>query len=439
MIKTKRWMIFFMVLILLLSPNMKQVKAETNERTDASITANVTGNLVPNATISIHYMGSGIDTSDIRSIQITSLYDQNVLKKVTCYSTVNASFHDTSSVGMINLVLSSNQDQSIDGNRELAVCQFQIKASGNATITTELSITKKDNSVTTLPSYMEKLAIEDKEASDASLKDITLSKGTLSPTFNANTLSYTVEVDSSVKEVTIKVTKQNPDQSVEEEKTVSLNDGVNTVSIPVIAKDGSKKTYQIKITRKSNKSSDASLQNLYIKGITFNEKFNPKTKTYTATVPYEVEKVYVQAKTSNAKASILVTGATNLTSGKTNVIYVTVTAENGSKETYLIKLTRKTKSDGTTVLPPSNQDKDKNQEEEKDKTQEEKDEEKHEENKVDKPDDNKNSQATIIEGDDDKNPVKQLVLIAGMVTLVGLSGIAVYHYIKKPKENSYDE
>lgn len=429
--KTNRWIVFLLVWISLLSSN---VKAETN---NPGITTKVTGNLLPNETISIHYIGNGIEKTDISNIKITSLYDQNSLKKVTCYSFVNASFHDTSSLGMINLTLSFSQDQTMDGEGELAVCQFKIMTNKPTTVTSELSITKKDNSITTLPSYIEKLTIEDPEASNASLKNITLSKGTLSPTFQANTLSYTATVDSSVKEVTIKVTKGNPDQTVEEEKTVSLKYGVNTISIPVTAKDGSSKTYQIKITRKESIASDTSLQSLYIKGITFNEKFDPKTKTYTATVPYEIEKVYIQAKATNAKASILVTGATNLTSGKTNVIYVTVTAENGTKGTYLIKLTRKAKENGETVLPPSNQQdkEDENDKEEKDPTQNKEEDIKNEEEKVEKPNDN---QATIIEGDDEKSPIKQLVLIAGIVTLVGLSGIAVYHYVKKPNKNSYD-
>ena len=90
----------------------------------------------------------------------------------------------------------------------------------------------------------------------------------------------------------------------------------------------------------TKKSSNANLANL---GITPNDfkGFNENTLEYTVTVPNDVEKINVYAELpKNSKAEITSgTGVQNLNVG-VNACVVTVTAEDGTKKVYTIKVTR---------------------------------------------------------------------------------------------------
>ena len=86
-------------------------------------------------------------------------------------------------------------------------------------------------------------------------------------------------------------------------------------------------------------SSNANLSDL---GITPNDfkGFKPGTLNYSVTVPNNVEKVNVYAKTQDAKAKITSgTGNHDLIVGE-NAIQIIVTAENGDTQTYTINVTR---------------------------------------------------------------------------------------------------
>ena len=51
-------------------------------------------------------------------------------------------------------------------------------------------------------------------SSDADLSDLSLSRGSLNPTFDAATTSYTASVGNTVEEVTVTATKSHADASV---------------------------------------------------------------------------------------------------------------------------------------------------------------------------------------------------------------------------------
>lgn len=86
-------------------------------------------------------------------------------------------------------------------------------------------------------------------------------------------------------------------------------------------------------------SSNANLSDL---GITPNDfkGFKPGTLNYSVTVPNDVEKINVYAKTQDAKAKITSgIGNHDLNVGS-NDIQIVVTAENGATQTYTINVTR---------------------------------------------------------------------------------------------------
>ena len=88
------------------------------------------------------------------------------------------------------------------------------------------------------------------------------------------------------------------------------------------------------------RSSNANLSNLGIRPNDFTG-FTPSQTTYNVTVPNDVDSVEVYATAQNANATISGTGTKSLQEGN-NALMVTVTAQNGTKKTYTINVTRQT-------------------------------------------------------------------------------------------------
>lgn len=86
------------------------------------------------------------------------------------------------------------------------------------------------------------------------------------------------------------------------------------------------------------RSSNANLSNLGIRPNDFTG-FTPSQTTYNVTVPNDVDSVEVYATAQNANATISGTGTKSLQEGS-NALMVTVTAQNGTKKTYTINVTR---------------------------------------------------------------------------------------------------
>lgn len=90
----------------------------------------------------------------------------------------------------------------------------------------------------------------------------------------------------------------------------------------------------------SSKSSDATLKMLGVNPSKYDfSGFSKNKTTYNVKVPSSVNSLSVYATTSSSKAKYSVSGNTNLKGG-TNLIKVTVTAEDGTKKTYTIRVTK---------------------------------------------------------------------------------------------------
>ena len=97
-------------------------------------------------------------------------------------------------------------------------------------------------------------------SADADLSALTISQGTLAPTFAADTISYAVNVDNDVTSVTLTPTTNHAGASVTVDDAtatsgtasapITLAPGVNALDIVVTAQDGtSTKTYTVRVTR----------------------------------------------------------------------------------------------------------------------------------------------------------------------------------------------
>ncbi len=191
---------------------------------------------------------------------------------------------------------------------------------------------------------------------DATLKALSLSGVTLTPTFASGTTAYTASVANTVTETTVTATASDANASVEVKVDgVVDQDGVvplavgdgNVITVVVMAQDGeTTQTYTVTLTRVG--SGDSSLSSLSLSGVTLTPAFASGTTVYTASVGHAVTETTVTAAaaagaTYEVKFNGVVDqdGVVALGVGAGNVIGAVVTAEDGeTTQTYTVIVTR---------------------------------------------------------------------------------------------------
>ena len=201
---------------------------------------------------------------------------------------------------------------------------------------------------------------------NADLAGLTISSGTLSPSFSSSDITYTASVDNSVTQVTVTPTASDSSAAITVNGNIvpSGNDYIvtglnvdepNTVTVIVTAQDSTTKTYTITLTRAAPLSDNADLGGLTISSGTLSPQFSSSDITYTASVDNSVTQVTVTPTASDSSAAITVNGnivtsgtghiVTGLTVGEPNTVTVIVTAQDSTTKTYTITLTRAALSD----------------------------------------------------------------------------------------------
>lgn len=182
------------------------------------------------------------------------------------------------------------------------------------------------------------ITINRKCSNNAYLKGITLSSGTLSPTFQEDVYKYTVKLDNNVDEITVKGIKDEQNQKIIGEVTNKKIDyGKTIVNLVVTSQTGSKKTYSITFDKSDSRDDNSLLSSLSLSNgvITFDKN----TFEYETKVLYDTSKIEVLAVPEKETSTVKVTGNENLKVGE-NLITITVKAENGKTSDYKIKVTR---------------------------------------------------------------------------------------------------
>jgi len=188
----------------------------------------------------------------------------------------------------------------------------------------------------------------DTRSTNNNLKSLSVDSGSLNPTFNKNTTSYTVSTENS--SIKINGTVEDSKSSVSGLGTKNLNYGNNTFNIEVTAENGSKKTYTITVNRKDTRSTNNNLKTLTIDKGTI--KFNKNTTSYNVSVEDNITSIKVGATIEDSKATF-VNGFgprnINLNYGN-NKIEIKVKAENESIKVYTINVNRKDNRSSNTEL-----------------------------------------------------------------------------------------
>lgn len=164
--------------------------------------------------------------------------------------------YDTSKFSLTSHSSSCILGGTLAGNKSVTF-KLKAKASGSATFSLRDADILDDSANSVLTSkgsvnvtVKTQAEIEASYSTDATLKSLSVAGYDLTPSFNKNTLEYSLEVENDVESVTIKAVKSDSGASVSGIGEKVLTEGVNKFNIVVTAEKGNKKTYVIEINRK---------------------------------------------------------------------------------------------------------------------------------------------------------------------------------------------
>lgn len=205
------------------------------------------------------------------------------------------------------------------------------------TVTAEDGTTKKDYLVTV-----------HRISNDADLNDLRVNGTSINGFDSSNAGPYSVIVPNSTTSVTVTGTANHSKATVVVNGGSNLVVGDNPVTLTVTAEDGTTiKNYSINVNRA--KSSNNSLSNLTLSEGNLNPFFSSGRTSYTANVGRSVSSITVTPTTADSTATLTVNGdpATSGTASSSirldegpNTITIMVTAQDGTKETYSVTVTR---------------------------------------------------------------------------------------------------
>lgn len=229
----------------------------------------------------------------------------------------------------------------INTNEE--VCSFEYGTTLGGKIT-GLTVGTSTLSITTIGTNETVFLLVNVIEPDTSLKEMTILNAEISPEFDPERLSYTANVPYSIDKLIIfaeaNVTERRA-VIIENNNLVSGETTCVTITVKTTNPSGIDTTtvYSINVYR-GLPSQDSSLKSLSASNATLSPEFNPSTFYYTATVPYEAEKLNLTAVQGYDKATVKIENP-SLKVGDVTPVTVTVTAEDGqSSSVYCIDVTR---------------------------------------------------------------------------------------------------
>ena len=161
------------------------------------------------------------------------------------------------------------------------------------------------------------------------------------PEFNKDTLSYTVEVDNEVEEITVLGLATSNYAKVDGNGKYTLSEGNNEINLVVTAENGDIRTYKLNVVRKGEPSSK--LIKLRAQEGVLSPTFDKNTVDYSITVPTEVTSLTLEIEKEDPNATYEVTGNSDFRVGS-NIVEITVTSTEGVETVYTLTVIRQTAS-----------------------------------------------------------------------------------------------
>ena len=284
----------------------------------------------------LEYVGSNSET-------INSLRGTLELSSIFTLDTAdfNKSF-DNPEINKSNLAFTATSTDGVSTSDTILTFKLKtsVKDSTKTSDQVKLKISTVDGSMGSstnhnITSNVIKLEIKDENR----LSSLKVSDGTLSPSFDSDTLIYSLKTEED--EITITATPKDTLATVEingkSSSTVKLDYGDNKIEIKVTAQDGTTKTYTLKVERTDVRDDNTKLQLLSVDG----KKISLKTNNYnyTVDVPYTTEEANLLYAASSSTSTVEVKGSETLKVGENNII-IEVTSEKGTVEKYYLTINR---------------------------------------------------------------------------------------------------
>lgn len=191
---------------------------------------------------------------------------------------------------------------------------------------------------------------------DSKISALTVSQGSMYPTFNKDTYDYTVY---NLKDTLISVTfnytcdrcsivaeaddKIDISRGSTSVKASNLQKGDNKVTLVVASEDGSNKdTYTFRIIRGDTKYNSSKLESLTIGDYHLDPQFKSDKLDYTISVPNSVEKLidYIEYKAEDEDAEIVINGAEALATGENKITIEITSVNKDNTTTYNLTVVR---------------------------------------------------------------------------------------------------
>ncbi|MGN1337145.1 MAG: cadherin-like beta sandwich domain-containing protein [Candidatus Coprovivens sp.] len=204
-------------------------------------------------------------------------------------------------------------------------------------------VTLAEDNVTTL-TYVLNVVRDDSDNSN--LSDLYLEEGIISPDFQSGIITYNATVPYDVTEVTVHAIVEDSKSSYEVKNNTGLIVGENEVTVTVTSASGQTKDYIIKVLRQEQEESSNYLSNIEISHGNLNPTFNKNKQYYEVIVPYEINRVTVNAILEDENSTVTGNGVYNLKVGN-NLIKFRVTGEDGKTRDYQILYIREQNTDAT--------------------------------------------------------------------------------------------
>ena len=169
--------------------------------------------------------------------------------------------------------------------------------------------------------------------------------------FNPNTLNYNANVPYNVDKIIINAECGGINCKVTNIGEKKLSVGENKFEITVTAENGAKKSYYVNIT-KEGPSNDATLSKLTVYDMNdenlIGDVFNSNKANYDIKVPYNFDKINIQAECGGINCKVSNTGEKKLNIGE-NKFEIIVTAESGTKKSYYVNIIKEGPSNDATL------------------------------------------------------------------------------------------
>ncbi len=359
---------------------------------------------------------SDVGSDEFDQVEFELNYDSGILKFAGSTSN-DYSTTETYSGNKGFIVSSTNLKDGIIGS--FSVTNLSENSTTTSFVIKNIKFKKGANEVTNGVDYSKTLTLRQgvtttttkPKNTSAKVTSMSFKNSTMKPAFNSNTHEYKLYTKDTIRQVTLVYNTEQTGVKLTSECTLGCTvssssdtiiqtiQGKNEVIFKFTSEDEkSTEEYKFIIYRGETTDGSNKLASLSVKDYNINEKFDENTLDYTLSVPFEIEKLDINATAADENAKVEIKGADNLKVGE-NIVTITITPTDEESEVkiYNITVLREeyiSEDPTTTTFIPGAIDKN-----------------------------NKNSNIVLI-----------ILLVLGGITIIGVAAYFIFFYKKKKEK-----